>query len=179
MQSLRKLEQRILHLVRDIPHLPSDAQAWLGRNIWVIVMVGSIISAVALFYLFIDWLAFVRAFNDPLGSLYVYGGISGWRIARDVTGFIFSALILTVTFAAIKPLKLQSKKGWVMLFVAWLLAIVSIILSALLSFKAFTFILVLLMGATFAIISGYILFEVHAYFDKKGTPSKPVAAKKA
>jgi hypothetical protein len=178
MHLLLRLEKRILQLVKDTPHLPPEAEKWLGRNIWIIVMVLSIISAVALFYLFIDWVAFVRAFNDPRGVLYSYGGISEWRIARDVTGFILSALVLVLTFSAVKPLKSESKKGWVLLFVAWLLAFTAFVLNALLSFNAFTFILVLLTGATFALISGYVLFEVHAYFDKKPLDRAAVASKK-
>ena len=180
MESLRLLERRILGWVKDVPHLPNDVQAWLGRNIWIVVMVGSIIGAVATFFQFISWLSFMQLVNSPASPLYIYGGVAGWSIAVNIISYVFTALLLVITFASVKPLKAQSKKGWVILFVAWLTFIATTVISAVLSLSAFTFILTLLLGATFAAISGYVLFEIHTYFDqKKVVTPKTVDPKKA
>lgn len=169
MESLRQLERRILGWVKDVPHLPADVQAWLGRNIWIIVMVGSIIGAVAVFFQFLSWLSLLQLVSSPTSPLYIYGGIAAWSIAVNIITYVFAALVLAITFIAVKPLKQKSKKGWVILFVAWIAFVATTVINAVLSLNAFTFIMTLLIGATFAAISGYILFEVHAYFDHKKT----------
>jgi hypothetical protein len=173
VQTLRKLEQRILGWVKDVPHLPTEVQAWLGRNIWIIVMVGSIIIAVATFFDLINWLTLVNLLNDPASRYYVYGGVAGWSMTTSILSYVFTALLLVLLFTAVKPLKSQSKKGWVILFFAWLFFIASTALKAVLTLNAFDFILTLLLGVTAALITGYILFEVHAYFTHK----KPAVAK--
>lgn len=180
MEQLRQLEHRILGWVKNVPHLPTDVQAWLGRNIWIIVMVGSIISAVAVFFQFINWLSFLALVNSPASPLYIYGGVAGWSIAVNIVSYVFTTILLVLAFASVKPLKSRSKKGWVILFATWLAYIAITVINAVLSFSSFTFIMSLLLGGTFAAISGYVLFEVHNYFDhKKAVKTKEAAPKKA
>lgn len=174
MEPLRKLEHRILGWVKDVPHLPRDVQAWLGRNIWIIVMVGAIIGTVAVFFQFINWLALMAVISDPRSQLYVYGGVAGWSVATTIISYVFTALILVALFASVAALKNRSKRGWVLLFVAWLVFVLQTVITAVLSLNAFVFVFTLLMGAIFALIFGYVLFEVHTYFDqhKAAKPKK-------
>lgn len=136
-------------------------------------MVGAIIGAVAVFFQFINWLAWMELLNDPRSPLYVYGGIAGWSIATSIVSYVFAALILTALFFSVAPLKKRTKRGWVLLFVAWLIFVAQTVITAVLSLSAFTFVLTLLMGATAALIAGYVLFEVHAYFDHLKKPATP------
>jgi hypothetical protein len=176
MESLRKLEHRILGWVKDVPHLPTDVQAWLGRNVWIIVMVGAIIASVATFFDFINWLSFMAVASDPRSIWYVYGGSTAQSIVSRSIGYFFIVLMLIVAFAAVRPLKEQDKKGWVLLFVGWLLYVTSCVINAIISLNAFSFIMTLLLGATSAVILGYGLFEIHSWFSHKPVKAK-VAAK--
>lgn len=180
MESLRQLEHRILGWVKNIPHLPNDTQLWLGRNIWIIVMVGSIITTVAVFFQFINWLSLLALVSNPLSPLYVYGGVAAWSIAVKCVSYFFTVVLLILLFVSVKPLKSRTKKGWVILFAAWIAFIATTVIRAVLSLDAFDFIMSLLLGATFAVISGYFLFEIHAFFDQnkktKEVESKPKKA---
>lgn len=165
MQLLHKLEALIHGWVKNLPHLPDGARVWLAANVWWIVLVGVIISSITLLFALVGIFALVALVGSVSTVYYVSGtGFATWGIVTGIVSFAISAIVLALMAISIKPLKAQLKKGWVILFGAWLVNVAGSVLGAILAFNPFTFIFSLLFTAVFAAISGYFLFEIHSKF---------------
>jgi hypothetical protein len=170
MEQLHKLETTVLGWLKNIPHLPISARKWLGTNAWWIVIVSVVIWAIWTLFTLLDVMENVRLLENAQSGFAVPPlFISPWSITTDFIAIFFNVIVLILCGLAIKPLQYKLKKGWVLLFLAWLISVVGLILDAILSLSPISFIFGLLFGAIAAGVTGYLLFEVHSQFahDKK------------
>ncbi len=171
MKWLHQLETRLLRYVKDIPHLPANAQKWLGANIWWIVLIGVIISAISILFNFFEVMGRFAVLGTPASQYFIYGtGAVAYAAAITIVGMVFTVVSLLLTAFAIKPLQNREKRGWVLLFAVWLVYILNVIVSAIMTLNAFTFIFYLLFGTLVAAVIGYFLFEMHGQFGHAGKP---------
>lgn len=165
MEYLRKLEAIVLNWLKNVPHLPAQSRRWLGTNAWWIILTGVIIGAIWALFTFFQLMTNVTILNSvSMGYLVPPAFVTAWSVT---TGFItlgFSVVALLLCAVAVKPLQNKVKEGWVLLFVAWLVLTVGIVINAILSLNPLNFIIDLLFGAICTGALGYILFEIHGQF---------------
>ena len=50
MEIVKDIEKVLVEQFAKVPfHLPKDARAWLGTNLWLIVLIGIILSVIGIF----------------------------------------------------------------------------------------------------------------------------------
>ncbi len=170
MESIHKLEDKIEVWLKPLPHLPTTWRKWLAGNVWWIVLVGVIISAFGIFSLF-SALSFLTATTNYYGAVLQEAGVQVHGSLWSVSIYISIALlVVTVVLEAmaISPLKTQNKKGWDLMFLAYLIGIASSVISALLNLE----IMSLIGAAISAVIGAYFLFEIRSYFKLVATVKK-------
>jgi len=170
MESIHKLEDKIEVWLKPLPHLPTTWRKWLSGNVWWIVLVGVIISAFGIFSLF-SALSFLTATTNYYGAVLQEAGVQVHGSLWSVSIYISIALlVVTVVLEAmaISPLKTQNKKGWDLMFLAYLIGIASSVISALLNLE----IMSLIGAAISAVIGAYFLFEIRSYFKLVATVKK-------
>ena len=162
---LDKIEIQIEKWLEPIPNLPASWRKWLAGNAWWIVLVGVAIAAISAIA------SLVTVFSFGYYPSYIYyagyytGGWYSWHILTTVVSVAFMLAIVVINAVAIKDLKNMKQKGWKLLFLSFLVGILSEIVSILLNFNFFSFIASLIFLALGAAISGYVLFQLKAYFD--------------
>lgn len=168
MESLKKLETTIEGWLKPIPHLPTTWRKWLSENVWWITLVGVILSILGLLALLATLLAAMSLF----GAVSVYSGYyapavyTGMGLLAGLVSLAFLAITVVITAMAVAPLKLMKAKGWDLLFVAFVIGIVSQVVNVFINFNAVTVISGLVGAAIGAAISAYFLFEIRSYFKK-------------
>ena len=164
MELLTKLEQQVLKWAKGVPHLPTPARKWLGDNVWWIALVGAILTGIGILFAFVGLIGVISVLGTPAASYFATTTFTSWAIVTGVVGLVFSVIEGLLLATAITPLKEKQKKGWVLLFVLWLVSAVSVVVNAILSLNPFGFVLGLLFGAIWLAITGYFLFEIHGQF---------------
>lgn len=164
MELLHKLEKQIITWIKDIPHLPATAQKWLGDNIWWIVLIGAILTGISALFTFISVMSFASISTSIVASYYPVASFSSWALVTGLVTLAFTVAQAVLLAVAVKPLQLKQKKGWVLLFITWLLSAVSVVVGAVMTLNPFGFIVGLIFGAIGLAITGYFLFEVHNQF---------------
>lgn len=164
MELLHKLEKQILQWIKDIPHLPASAQKWLGDNLWWIVLIGAILTGISALFTFVSVMSFASISSSLVASYYPVASFTSWALVTSLVSLAFTVAQAVLLAVAVKPLQLKQKKGWVLLFVTWLLSAVSMVVSAILTLNPFGFIVGLIFGAIGLAITGYFLFETHNQF---------------
>lgn len=176
MELLSKLERKVLDWGKNIPHLPEGGRKWLGDNIWWIVVIGVVLTGIGLLALVLGLFSLLSTLANPIIVYYASSTFVAWTIVKTVVSLIFAAIGLALMAFAITPLKEKQKKGWVLLFAAWLVGILSVVVSAVLTLSVVNFITSLLFGAIGIAIGGYLLLEMHGQFahteHSKGVKSK-------
>jgi len=164
MDFLKKLEEKVFGWFKAAPNLPNDARKWLGENIWWIIIVGVILTV-------LNILRGLQTLEEQLslkgtvaGSYYVSSTTSDWIIVTVSVSLFFLIIEAILMFLSIQPLREKQKKGWVLLFAAWLISAVGLVVNGLLTLGIFSFIITVLFGAVWLAISGYFLFEIHGQF---------------
>jgi hypothetical protein len=137
MSVLNKIETKVAGLLKSVPHLPKGGQKWVADNAWWIVLIGVVASAISILVAIgaiFTYLAFVGNASSYYGYYVAspYGG--GWVLATIVS-LAFSVALLIVSAMAVGQLKSHNRKGWSLLFVAWLLSALNVVLGAILSFS--------------------------------------------
>lgn len=164
MEAIEKLEKQILDWIKGVPHLPESARKWLGTNIWWIALVGGIISGIAVLVSFIGLLGIVSLVGTVGATYYAAATFTTWSIVTGLVSLAFGVLQTIILIVAVKPLQDKQKKGWVLLFAAWLVGILATVITAILTLNPIAIIFNLLFGAIWVAISGYFLFEIHGQF---------------
>jgi hypothetical protein len=164
MELLTKLEQQVLKWAKGVPHLPTPARKWLGDNVWWIALVGAILTGIGILFAFVGLIGVISVLGTPAASYFATTTFTSWAIVTGVVGLVFLVIEGLLLATAITPLKEKQKKGWVLLFVLWLVGAVSVVVNAILSLNPFGFVLGLLFGAIWLAITGYFLFEIHGQF---------------
>lgn len=164
MEHMSKLERKILKWVASLPHLPEVARKWLGDNVWWIVLVGVVLSVIAILIGLNNVFITLTIMNSVAMMYLTSTTVNSWVIITAIIGIVFIALKTVLMGFAIKPLQNKQKKGWVLLFATWLLGIVDVVVGAVLSLGVFSFIMGILFGAIGIAVTGYFLFEIHGQF---------------
>ena len=164
MKYIDKLEQIILGWVSKLPHLPVSAKRWLSANIWWIVLVLAIIQSINTVYVLFSLMPMLLSLNHPQG-LYLVSLVGGfWSVIVSTFNLIFSVISLVLLYTAITPLKNMLKKGWVLLFAAWIVSAVHLVAGTSLTLNPLFLVVAVLYGAVSLAVSGYLLFEIHGHF---------------
>jgi len=175
METVRSLEKTIAEWYKNVPHLPPNVRKWLGDNVWWIVVIGVVLSALSLFALIpLTLLALGLSTATVAGLPGAYGYVGGGVMGIAWLTILLSLITLVITTAllalAISPLKSKAKKGWTILFVITLASAVLGVLGNLVSFNIGG----IVWTAIWAALEGYFLFEIHNQFGK--TPAKVATA---
>lgn len=164
MEMLQKLENIILGWAKSVPHLPEVVRKWLGDNVWWIALVGAILSSIAGLFALIGVFGVLSVMGTVASTYYAASTFTAWAIVTGLVSLLFIVIEVVLLATAVKPLQLKQKKGWVLLFVTWLVGAVSIVVNAVLSLNPFGFIVGIIFGAIWLAVSGYFLFEIHGQF---------------
>lgn len=179
MEAVGKLEQIIKKWLKDVPHLPVGVRKWMGDNIWWIVVVATVLSGIAIIGFIGAILSYIGTLASPIVSYYASATFVSWLIVTTAVGLFFTVVGFFLMAFAITPLKEKQKKGWVLLFVAWLVAAVAMVVGAILTLKPLGFIGNLIFGSLWVAVTGYFLFEMHGEFAHvertKGAKAKKTA----
>jgi hypothetical protein len=178
MELVSKLEKKLLDLFKNVPHLPANARTWLGDNVWWIVVIGAISSGIGVLVFLSSLFGSISLLSGSFVSYYVSTTFVGLLILNAAVALFFIALECLLLALAVMPLKEKQKKGWVLLFTAWLVGIVYAVVAAILTFNVFSVIGNLIFGAIWVAVSGYFLFEIHSHYAHVER-SKGVKEKKA
>lgn len=178
MELLHKLEVKVLGWLKSAPHLPPSAQKWLGDNVWWIVLVGVILGGLATVIAFFGIFTLIALIGAPSNTYFLPGiGVTPFDVVAAAVGVAFSALTVVISALAIKPLQEKQKKGWVLLFITWILYVLYSFVSAVLTLNVGAFIVGIIFGALFAAIGAYFLFEIHGQFNHDAKKARVVAKK--
>jgi len=164
MELLQKLEHVILRWVKNVPHLPVSLRRWLGVNIWWIILIGVIINGIWILFQIVGIFGMIAFLGSPGATYQIVSTITSWSIVTSTVGTFFTIVVTILSGLAIQPLQSRLKKGWVLLFAAWLVSIIGVIVGAVLSLNPVFFVINLLFGAIFTTFLGYVLFELHGQF---------------
>lgn len=167
MKSIEKLETTVARWLEPLPHLPTSARKWIAQNIWWMIMVGVILSVIGI-------LAMIGGILTTISLLGTTVSVYGYYIAPAYTGWFVFSLIVSLAFTiatvaliamAINPLKVYQKEGWKLLFWAFILRVVAIVINAIFTFNASDSIWTVINGAVGIIIGVYLLYEIRSYFN--------------
>lgn len=164
MEYITKLEKRVLSWFKTIPGLPVNGRKWLADNVWWIALVGAILTGLAILQSISSIMTLMAVLNTVVGSYYVSTAGTTLSVVNSIVGIFFMVISGLLLAVAVKPLKAKQKKGWVLLFGSWLVSALGVFVSAVLSFSVLGFIIGILFGAVWIVISGYFLFEIHGQF---------------
>ena len=180
MEYVGKLERIILGWLKPLPRLPVAARKWLGDNVWWIAIVGVVLTGIGILMSIQAVFATLALIGQVAHSFYPLATFSAWSVVTIVVGLVFAVVSGLFLFTAVQPLKEKQKKGWVLLFVSWLVGILGFVVGMILSFNIFNFFLGVIFGALVTALSGYLLFEIHGQFahTEKSKGVKKAAAKK-
>ncbi len=170
MELINQFKKTIEEWLKPLPHLPVTWRKWLGENLWWLTLVGVIISVISIFILILAILAALSIFGAAATVYNAYGvavttTYSGFWILSSFVSLALLMLTVALTAMAVSPLKAQKQKGWDLLFLVFVINIISSLISALIKFNAFTLIPSLIGAAISAAISAYFLFEVRSQFN--------------
>ena len=159
MEPLTKLEKIILGWYKKLPHLPESARKWLGDNVWWIAVIGLVLTCIGILSVL-----FGTLLSTATSVAYVLPAFAAWQLITGTVLLAFLVIEAILLGLAIKPLQVKQKKGWVLLYLLWLIGILYVVVYAVLTLNPFLFIVQVLFGAIWVAISGYFLFEIHGQF---------------
>jgi len=173
MESIHKLEDTIEGWFKSFPHLPNNWRKWLAENVWWLVLIGVILSVIGTIMLAMAIVVAMSAVSTVTSVYGAYGvnvvqSYSGWWYIATIISVVFLFLTIIIEAMAISPLKVQNKKGWDLMFIAYLIGIASSVVSALLTLT----IMNLLGSIIGAVIGAYFLFEIRSYFKQAAIVKK-------
>lgn len=164
MELLSRMERTILQWLREVPRLPSDVRRWFADNIWWITLVGAILTGISAFGLIIAVFSNVAMLNSQFIAYYASTTFVTLAIIKSIVSLIFTILTCVLLSLAVTPLKEKQKKGWVLIFAAWLVSVLSVVVGAIITLNPFSFLTDIIFGAVGLLIGLYFLFEVHGQY---------------
>lgn len=170
MANGKDIEATIGGWYENVPHLPKEGRTWLADNVWWLALIGAVLCAFGLFT------ALPLLFLLLVGSVPTTVSFYGTDVSRLNGFYQLSILITLVSYVtttvllalSIRPLKNRTRRGWELLFWAYLINFICAIAGAIISLSASN-----LLGAVIgAAIGGYLLFEIRSYFVVKHRPAE-------
>jgi hypothetical protein len=171
MEFMKKLETTLAGWYKQVPfHFPPNGRKWLTENVWWLVLIGVVVSVLALVSMF----KLMMYANDLTSQ---YQAIAGYYGVRDKSwsynaalwlSVVFGVVILVIEAMAIQPLKALRARGWYLLFAAMLVGAVAAVVNAVVSYDLSS-----LIGAVIGFaVGGYFLFEIHPFGPLKARTTK-------
>ena len=168
MKVVSDLESYLVKVSKKLPHLPKKFLDWLYENVWWLVLVGVVLSAVVIVST-IQWYGLF--FADMFGIVGHGGGANAVGLGIILSG-VLGIIAVVVYGMAIMPLKEKQKRGWDLLFLASLISAAGLLISALFSgWMLVSNLFGLVIGLA---ISWYLLFELRGQYvsDSKSSDKK-------
>lgn len=178
MEFLSKLEHLIQKWLKDAPHLPEGARRWVGENIWWVTAVCAVGTAVGTLGLLIALFGNLSTLGSPFASYYASETIIVWTVVKIAVRLAFTAIVGLLLALAILPLREKQKNGWTLLFAAWVVSGLGVVVSAVLTLSTLSFLTDVIFGALWLGVWAYFIFEVRNQFAHVER-SKGIKAKKA
>lgn len=157
MELVHNIENTMRGLYKDLPHLPKEISKWLAHNAWWLTVIGVGFGVLGI----LGALSVVGIGATYVGIIAPAAGIA---LMGAWVWILFFAAVLLIEAKAIMPLKAMQRKGWELLFLAMLVAIVGGLASELLRGNLVGGLISGLIG--FA-IGAYVLLEIDQYFGAK------------
>lgn len=158
------VEDKITTWLKPVPHLPATWRKWFAENAWWLVLISVILSSIAILGLIVALLTALSFLGVASGYYYSGGLHTGWWVTNTIISMVFLVAIVGLNAAAIGPLRQLKKRGWDLLFLAFLLGVISAIVDAVTTFNPFSFVFSLIFTAIFAAVGAYFLFEIRSHF---------------
>lgn len=177
MELLTKLENKILGWTKNVPNLPLSMRKWLAENVWWFTAIASVITGITVISHLLRLQEYLAVLNNPFAPLYSSTTFVTLLAISTVAGLLFSIASCIILGLAVNPLKEKQKKGWVLLFIAWLVAIVWTVVTTVVTLNSLSVFTGSIFGVVIFAVSGYFLFEIHGQFAHVER-SKGVKAKK-
>ncbi|NCU39207.1 hypothetical protein EOL96_09370 [Candidatus Saccharibacteria bacterium] len=158
MKVVSDLESYLVKVSKKLPHLPKKFLDWLYENVWWLVLVGVVLSAVVIVST-IQWYGLF--FADMFGIVGHGGGANAVGLGIILSG-VLGIIAVVVYGMAIMPLKEKRKRGWDLLFLASLISVAGSIVSAL---SSGWMVASNLLGVAIGLaIDWYFLFEIRGHY---------------
>jgi len=164
MELISKLEKIVLGWAKNVPHLPPTARKWLGINIWWIVLICAVITAIAFLSNLDTLFRYISLLGATSSAYYINASYTSYAVMNTAVNLIFLAASAALLGLAVKPLKEKQKKGWVLLFFSLLVIALSVVVGAVLSFSVGGFVVQILFGAIVLGAVAYFITEIHGEF---------------
>lgn len=161
MSILHKTEKMMVEQFSKVPfHLPTNIRRWLGNNVWWLMIISVVLSALAIANALqaILFIGAVTTFASVLSPLSGMALVSIWVSIIQLVVTIFLGLI------AIKPLRDKSKQGWNLMLIMMLVSLLGSVLSMVVGGSIIAAVFSALLTIT---IGGYFLTEVRTEFRAK------------
>lgn len=168
-QIIEPVDKALGDIVKDVPKLPVGFRKWLADNAWWLTVIGAILLGLSV----LNSLTMLNSTLPAYETFLRMAGVNseGYRLAMMVN--IAVGLISVVIYAmAVSPLKAMQKKGWDLLLLAMVIAVVGSVIVAVLTGQVASLV-VLAIGLAIAV---YVLYGIREYFVGK-TARKSVSDK--
>lgn len=174
MEAVHKLEETIGGWLKPIPHLPTEWRKWLATNAWWLNLIGAVLGAIAFLGLLgalstaLSWFGTVTSiYGVAIGQVY-----GGWWVFGTVVALVSLGLVVLLSAMAVSPLKSMSRKGWDLLFLIFLVEVVSMVANLVINFNTYGIFAGLIGNLIGVALGAYVLFEVREYFGVKTVNAK-------
>ncbi|MGH7218648.1 MAG: hypothetical protein ACREGE_04375 [Candidatus Microsaccharimonas sp.] len=164
MELLAKLENKILGWTKNIPNLPLSMRKWLAENVWWFTALASVLTGITVIGHLLRLQEYIAVLNNPFAPLYSSTTFVTLLVVSTIAALVFSIASCIILGLAVNPLKEKQKKGWVLLFVAWLVAVIWTVVTTVITFNPLSVFTGIIFGAIMLAASGYFLFEIHGQF---------------
>lgn len=156
MELVRNIEKTMREWYRGLPHLPTNISKWIAQNAWWLVIIGLVVGAISV----LSTLSILG-----IGTAYValYAPVLGAALAATWVWLLIIVVALVIQAMAVTPLKAMQRRGWELLFLAFLITASGGAASELLQGDVAG-----LLGSLLGLaIGAYVLFEIDRYFGNK------------
>lgn len=164
MELLAKLENKILGWTKNVPNLPLSMRKWLAENVWWFAALASVLTGITIIGHLLRLQEYLTVLSNPFAPLYSSATFVTLLVVSTVAALVFSIASCILLGLAVNPLKERQKKGWVLLFVVWLVAIVWTVVTTVITLNPLSVFTGIIFGAVMLAATGYFLFEIHGQF---------------
>ncbi|HPF31337.1 MAG TPA: hypothetical protein PLO25_03475 [Candidatus Saccharibacteria bacterium] len=167
MDKIKQFENTISKWLKPLPHLPIHIRKLLADNVWLITLLGIILSVIAIFSIISAimigmWgVSIVDNYSSTVGGVIAYRGIDAfWALIT----LILSIVNVAIMIKAVNLLRFYKVKGWDLLFLAKLISVTSLIIGYFINFSIFNFFAGIIFTGLALAVGVYFLFEIKTYF---------------
>ncbi|MDK2899276.1 MAG: hypothetical protein PWQ10_463 [Patescibacteria group bacterium] len=166
MISVDEIEKTIGDWLKPLPHLPNIWRKWLAKNIWWIVLVCVILSAIGALTLFNSVFITLPFIFTTTSYLHHYSWLNHdiFWVFSSLVSLSFTVITLVVSAMAISSLKSMKKNGWSLLLLGLVINGASVIVGIIIKFNILNFIPNIVFAVIGFAFTAYLLYEIRSYF---------------